>query len=105
MAKYYKGPGVLEEMKNETLLGMTLFLRNINEILTEYQNERGGSFILGSHISWADFWLAHFTSYWIEILAEPDLLKEYEALNKQQTAVMSLPKIREWIEKRPKSII
>ncbi|CAL8146161.1 unnamed protein product [Orchesella dallaii] len=88
------------------------FLENLVELLDSIRKDFGdddafseGNFIFGRKPVWADFWLAHFTDQWVEVLEEPKMLEKYETLKKQQEEVYNLPGVAEWIKERPSSFI
>jgi len=106
--KYYKLPGNLDEMKENIFKGnLPTFLKNFDDFIkSNHLNDtyEKGDFIFGKNITWADFFLAHYTFYWGQILNEPHFLKNYEALQKLQTAVFGLDRIKAYIASRPESL-
>ncbi|ODM93582.1 putative glutathione S-transferase 8 [Orchesella cincta] len=99
------------DMLKNTLLTSTVprFLENLTEILIQLRQngsvDESGNFIFGKKPTWPDFWLAHFTHQWSEVLEEPQLLDKYDLLKKQQEEVYNLPGVAEWIKERPDSFI
>jgi len=103
-----------EALLRKTLLTSSVprFLKNLSDVLTSlHKSENGdgeafeGNFIFGEKPVWADFWLAHFTDQWTEVLEEPTMLDKYEILKKQQEEVYKLPGVAEWVKERPSSFI
>lgn len=53
-------------------------------------------------LSWADFYFVSVGEY-MSYIAGMDLFEPYPTLKALKEKIQSLPKIKEWIEKRPKS--
>lgn len=108
LAKYYQDPVAsaekLEEMKDDLYNkeGFCLYLGNMEKMLES--ERKSGDFITGEKLRWADLFLANFTSTWEDILGQ-EILEKYPLLKKQQTAVHSHPKIKEWMANRKVSVI
>jgi len=94
----------VEEIKQQVLATAPLFLQNMNDILMEMHKKQSKSdFAMGGEEpTAADFYLAHSLEQWEEVLQDPNLLDKYDFLKKQRKALFSLPKVAEWVEKRPK---
>ena len=75
------------------------FLGKWNEIL-----KTNDGFLVGKNkILYSDLDLASHLQIYDEVF-QNKMLKPYPALLEHQTKVFNLPGIREWIEKRPKSL-
>jgi glutathione S-transferase len=61
----------------------------------------GGKYLVGEDgPSYADFWMAHFVQMMTERF--PSVGDDYPELFKAGKAILELPQIKLWIEKRPK---
>lgn len=61
-----------------------------------------GDFLLGKHYTWCDLHIAHTVTS-LDETVKPGLLNEYPILKKFTEAVFNIPKVKFWIEKRPKT--
>uniref|UniRef100_A0A914ECI8 glutathione transferase n=1 Tax=Acrobeloides nanus TaxID=290746 RepID=A0A914ECI8_9BILA len=62
-------------------------------------NESGSGFFAKSGVTWVDFLVAN---YLLNIrMHEPEILKKYPELEEHVDRVHSLPKVKEYVEKRP----
>ena len=72
--------------------------------LASIVEETEGDFIAGTQLTFGDIYLAN----WFEIYeetADKSILDEFPSLKKLQQAVMNLPAIKSWIERRPTTMI
>jgi glutathione S-transferase len=76
------------------------YLKKFNEVL----ETSGGPFLLGSNFSWADFFLANYLEIFEEFMT-PNLLDDFPALKKQKEAVFGIPQIKEFVTKRPQTLL
>lgn len=60
----------------------------------------GGPYLIGSKITWADLFVAHFGQL-LEEFADPSLLQPYPLIKEHQQKVFSHPNVSSWISKRP----
>jgi glutathione S-transferase len=60
----------------------------------------GGKYLVGDGPSYADFWMAHFLQMMTERF--PSVGDDYPELFKAGKAILDIPQIKLWIEKRPK---
>jgi len=74
------------------------FLSKFNDVVAK----SGGSFIFGSKVTYADFWLANFLEIWRDTV-DANLISKYPALQKQMASVFAIPQIAKWVEVRPKA--
>jgi glutathione S-transferase len=83
-----------EKMKNETV---PAYLKHMTEILTK----NGGLYMVGKGLTWADIGV----SMMIEIMSNEDstLLTKCPPLGDLMKRVHSQPRIKAWMEKRPKT--
>ncbi len=87
---------LIEELERKTF---PKFLGKWNEIL-----ERNGGFLVGKKkVLYADLNLASHLQIYEEVF-QNKMLKSYPALLEHQSRILSLPGIKEWIAKRPKSL-
>jgi len=73
-----------------------MYMGKFNKIV----KENGGKFLVGSGPSLADFCMAHFINMMQERF--PQVLTAYPDLTKAGEGILALPKVSEWIAKRPK---
>jgi len=64
----------------------------------------GGKWLVGQAVTWADLQVVSGVEQF-ETLFDPKILDKYQNVKKLRDAVMALPKIQEWIEKRPKTVM
>ena len=76
------------------------YLKKFNEIV----EASGGPFLLGADYSWADFFLANYLEIFEEFMT-PNLLDNYAGLKKQKEAVFGIPQIKEYVAKRPATLL
>jgi len=62
----------------------------------------GGKWLVGQNVTWADLQVVSGVEQF-ETLFEPAILDKYPNVKKLRDAVMALPQIQEWVEKRPKT--
>lgn len=61
-----------------------------------------GKHLVGNSLSWADICLGHFLNS-AQILFQVDFADEYPNLRNLRDTVLNTPRIREWVETRPKT--
>jgi len=71
-------------------------IKNIDRRLTE----RGGEFLVGGRLSWADISAYHFFTE----LADQSLVKANCKLNALMERVASQPNIKKWLDSRPETV-
>jgi len=86
-----------KKFKDETLPGHLTLLENLLK-----QNHGGDGFLVGTELTWADLSFINFIG-WTVMAAGEDPLTKFPKLKALQTRVESSPKIKAWIEKRPKT--
>ena len=72
-------------------------------ILEKMLVKNGGKFLVGKDVTWADIEVVNF---WDGMKQRADLNLDFGAnktLEAHCNAILALPKIKEWIEKRPKT--
>jgi glutathione S-transferase len=96
-----KDPEKLQEKKIEiTKLVREKYFGKFEDILKA--NGDSGR-LVGKSLTWADIYLAHVLNN-AEIVNDIKLLSDdYPALKKLSETVFSVPQIKAWIEKRPKT--
>lgn len=62
----------------------------------------GGKYLVGNSLTWADIYVAHVIEA-CEILTGVSLLADFPALKSHSTNVFSVPRIKAWKDKRPKT--
>ncbi|ODN04948.1 Glutathione S-transferase 3 [Orchesella cincta] len=93
------------------------------EKFSKILEEEKGDFVLGSKLTHADFWLAHFTQFWgtplkgerptlppnFLDLSDSDMLiglvDEFPLLKKHMETVTSIPQIKDWLSRRPSTVL
>jgi len=91
----------LEEQKKQFgEVDSPIYLTRFNKLL----EKQGKTWLVGDSLSWADIVLVHFCKQY-ELIFGLHLLKDYPAIQKLADAVENQPKIKEWIENRPKTKI
>jgi glutathione S-transferase len=76
------------------------FLAMFEKLLKE--NDGGDKFIVGAELTWADLALINFLS-WVDLGEGGDQVAKYPKLKALRGKVEGLPKIKAWIDKRPKT--
>jgi len=61
----------------------------------------GNNHLVGDKLTWADLWLAYSIDEY-EIIIGSNIAEGREYVNKLKESVMSTPKIKAWLDKRPK---
>jgi len=87
-----KKDAIKSKFLNETLPPA---LANLTKIL----KSNGGKYFVGSDLTWADVAVAHYLGGLT--LVEPTGLDKAPELKEHSERILSLPKIKEWINKRP----
>jgi len=64
----------------------------------------GGKWLVGEKLTWADIQIVSGVEQF-ETLFEPTILDKYPNVKKLRDTVLALPQIKEWIEKRPKTVL
>jgi len=98
-APYYleQDSGKREDIRKELKTNVfPHFLSKFNDIVAD----NGGNYVVGTKVTWADFWLTNFLEIWRDTV-DPNLLDKYPALQKQMMNVLAIPGIKAWVEKRP----
>ncbi|ODM96901.1 Glutathione S-transferase [Orchesella cincta] len=88
-----------EELKNILLNVQVPFYYSKFEKIVEASK---GDYLLGTNYTWADLHIAHTVSF-IDKTVKPGLLDDYPKLKKFSETVFNIPKVKAWIEKRPKT--
>jgi len=83
--------------KQATEVAVPRYLGKFEKIL----QANGGNFLVGSSLSYADLSLLHFVPYAV-VVFEEDVLQNYPVLKKHVEKLASLPKIKEYLDSRPK---
>jgi len=71
-------------------------------VLTADLKANGGTYLVGNGLTWADIMVAHFTELF-EGFVDKSLLDNYPSIKSHQQRVFNIPKIKEYISKRPAS--
>jgi glutathione S-transferase len=79
-----------------------LYLSKMNDLVE--QNGEGSGFSVGNKLTWADLFLANFLEIWTDNHGV-QILDAFPALRKQKETVFNIPKIKEWVAKRPKTVV
>jgi len=87
-----------ELMDNLTTEKIIPFLDRYEKFLTE----NGSGFFVGSELTQVDLSLFHWLGFLAHGVAQ-EPFKKYEELNKFLAKIAALPKVAEWLEKRPKT--
>jgi glutathione S-transferase len=64
--------------------------------------KNGGEFLLGKDYTWADLHIAHNLEFF-EDTVDPNVLEGYAKLKQFKESVFNIPKVKEWVKKRPKT--
>ncbi|CAL8090017.1 unnamed protein product [Orchesella dallaii] len=112
------------ERKTQAMAGVItpkfkLYYEKFSKILEETK----GDYILGSKLTHADFWLAHFVQFWgtplkgerpilppnfLE-LSDSDivigLVDDFPLLKKHMETITSIPQIKDWLSRRPSTVM
>jgi glutathione S-transferase len=89
----------LEEQKKQFAeVDSPVYLGRFNKLL----EKQGKTYLVGDSLTYADILFAHFVTQF-EMVFEMQLQKDYPAVQKLIAAVHNEPKIKEWIETRPKT--
>jgi len=70
--------------------------------LEKFLEKSGSGFLVGKSVTWADLYIADYLETFREMA--PKTFKDHPELLKWIDHVLNLPKIKKWIEERPKSI-
>jgi len=66
------------------------------------QVKKNGGYFVGGQLTWVDLVFVALLDY-LNFMAKFDITEKYENLKALKTKVLALPKIKTWIETRPKS--
>ncbi|XP_076238997.1 glutathione S-transferase-like [Calliopsis andreniformis] len=66
------------------------------------QVKRNDGYFVGGALSWADISLVALLDY-LNYMMKSDIIENYENLKQLKEKVLAEPKIKSWVEKRPKS--
>lgn len=66
------------------------------------QVKKNGGYLVGGKLTWADLTFVAILDY-INFMAKFDITEKHENLQALVKKVLELPKIKAWVEKRPKS--
>ncbi|KAJ8675365.1 hypothetical protein QAD02_011151 [Eretmocerus hayati] len=94
-----KDPAIKAKQKEIAHEKITFYLGKFEE-----QVKKNGGYFVGNKLSWADITFTAIIEGCSNIL-EKDQIEEFPALKKLTETVRSFPKIKAYIEKRPKTII
>jgi len=86
-----------KKYREEQLPGYLTLLENLLK-----QNHGGDGFLVGSGLTWADLSFLNFVG-WTVFSGNSDPLANFPKLKALKERVEHQPKIKEWIEKRPKT--
>ena len=100
-APWYATPGKTQrEEARQNILKTVLpdFLKQFERV----NKIREGPFLLGYHLSYADFYLASFMDVLgADIFIGPNLLDSYPELRQHKKDVLAIPQIKEQLQKHP----
>lgn len=66
------------------------------------QVQKNGGYFVGGHLTWADLAFVALLHY-LNAMAKFDITEKYENLKALKDKVLALPKIKTWVEARPKT--
>ncbi|CAK9830506.1 Glutathione S-transferase [Anthophora retusa] len=66
------------------------------------QVKKNGGYFVGGALSWADLTFVALLDY-LNFMWKSDLIEKYDNLKQLKEKVLSLPAIKSWVEKRPKT--
>jgi glutathione S-transferase len=96
-----KDPEKLQEKKAEITKTVREKYLDKFEVILKANGDSGR--LVGNNLTWADIYLYQVLSN-VEMVYDVKLLSDdYPALKKLSETVVSVPKIKDWIEKRPKT--
>jgi glutathione S-transferase len=96
-----KDPEKLQEKKTEITKTVREKYLDKFEVILKANGDSGR--LVGNNLTWADIYLYQVLSN-VEMVYDVKLLSDdYPALKKLSETVVSVPKIKDWIEKRPKT--
>ncbi|KAH7705027.1 Nagst-1 protein [Aphelenchoides avenae] len=95
--------GLYTDKGDAETLREQVFLPAITKFLPVYVRKlkETGAFLTGKEVAWSDFIVAEFVTTLSSI--DPEVLKDYPELVQFRDRVYGLPKIKEYIAKRPQS--
>ena len=79
-----------------------------NEVIPYYmvrldaQVKENGGYFVGGNLTWVDLAFVALVDY-LNYMARFDTTQKYPSLKALQKKVLALPKIKSWVEKRPKT--
>jgi len=100
IAKYYKEEDqVLKEKKKEMLLKETIpyYMKKFDEGVV-----KNGGYIATNSLSWGDIYIVCYFDA-MEFIMKTQIIDKYPNLKALREKVSSVPKIKAWIDKRPKT--
>ena len=66
------------------------------------QVKKNGGYFVGGNLTWVDLAFVALLDY-LNAMAKFNIIEKYENLKALQKKVLELPKIKSWVEKRPKT--
>ncbi|KAF6208357.1 hypothetical protein GE061_016811 [Apolygus lucorum] len=96
---WYETDEAIKEKKKGVLLNETapFFLQKYDELV-----KANGGYVANGKLSWGDLYFIGISDYLNKMLGF-DIFEKYENLRQVRDNVVGLPKIKEWIAKRPES--
>lgn len=76
------------------------YLKHLEALLIS--NQGGDKYFVGNELTWADLWFLCFISF-LGMTGGSDQVDKYPKLKALQSKVEKLPKIADWLAKRPKT--
>lgn len=98
-AYHYESNEAAKEAKREPLFNdiLPLYLERLDA-----QVKKNNGYFVGGHLTWADLLFVSLLDY-IDFMAKFVVVDKYQNLKALKNKVLALPKIKAWIEKRPKT--
>lgn len=99
-AAHYEADEKLKETKYETVVKETLpfYLPKLDAIAKE-----NNGYLANGKLSWADLFFVGLLDY-VNMMARLDITEKYPNLQQVKKNVLAVPQIKDWVDKRPKTI-
>jgi len=96
----YLTPDPEKKAELKTVIVKTLIPKFFGKINT-MQHENGGTWLVGKTVTWADIYLLSAMEAATDAFGDAKLLDGYPHVRKVKEAVLAIPEIKAYIEKRP----
>ncbi|KAL1139557.1 hypothetical protein AAG570_006540 [Ranatra chinensis] len=96
---FYDADETSKEKKKEPLMSETVpyYLKKFDELVKE-----NGGYLANGALSWGDLYFVAVSDY-LSGMLEFDICEKYSNLKALKDKVLEIPKIKEWIKKRPET--